>query len=57
VRASLATYTKIDEKLRASLVLPKWPTQINEASVQTLVTLGEKDGIFTGTPDLAKLLP
>jgi NitT/TauT family transport system substrate-binding protein len=57
VRAILASYTKIDEKLRATLVLPKWPTQINEASVQTLAGLGEKDGIFTGTPDLAKLLP
>jgi NitT/TauT family transport system substrate-binding protein len=57
VRAILGTYTKIDEKLRASLVLPKWPAQINEASLQTLITLGEKDGIFSGTPDLAKLLP
>ncbi|GIE75443.1 thiamine biosynthesis protein [Actinoplanes philippinensis] len=57
VRAVLATYTKIDEKQRASLVLPKWPTQINKESVQTLASLGEKDGIFTGTPDLAKLLP
>jgi NitT/TauT family transport system substrate-binding protein len=56
-RAILAGYTKIDEKLRASLVLPKWPTQINETSVQTLATLGAKDGIFTGNPDLAKLLP
>ncbi|WP_229075928.1 ABC transporter substrate-binding protein [Actinoplanes sp. DH11] len=57
VRGILADYTKIDEKLRAGLVLPKWPTEINEASVQTLATLGEKDGIFSGTPDLAKLLP
>ncbi|GIE34401.1 aliphatic sulfonate ABC transporter substrate-binding protein [Actinoplanes italicus] len=57
VRAILGTYTKIDEKLRASLVLPKWPAQINEASLQTLIALGEKDGIFSGTPDLAKLLP
>ncbi|GGN41662.1 NitT/TauT family transport system substrate-binding protein [Actinoplanes campanulatus] len=57
VRTVLGTYTKIDEKLRASLVLPKWPTQINEPSVQTLATLGAEDGIFTGTPDLEKLLP
>lgn len=57
VRAILGTYTKIDEKLRASLVLPKWPAQINEASLQTLIGLGEKDRIFSGTPDLAKLLP
>ncbi|MDI6097076.1 ABC transporter substrate-binding protein [Actinoplanes sp. NEAU-A12] len=57
VRAILSSYTKIDEKLRASLVLPKWPTQINETSVRTLAELGAKDGIFTGTPDLEKLLP
>lgn len=57
VRAVLADYTKIDEKVRASLVLPKWPVQINEASVQTLSDLGSKDGIFTGAPDLEKLLP
>lgn len=57
VRAVLADYTKIDEKVRADLVLPKWPTRINEASVRTLATLGEQDGIFSGTPDLDKLLP
>ncbi|GAA1623366.1 ABC transporter substrate-binding protein [Actinoplanes couchii] len=57
VRAVLASYTKIDEKLRATLVLPKWPTQINEASVQRLSDLGTTDGIFTGAPDLEKLLP
>lgn len=57
VRAILGTYTKIDEKLRAAVVLPKWPTQINEASVQTIAGLGAKDGIFTKAPDLEKLLP
>ncbi|GAA4972984.1 ABC transporter substrate-binding protein [Actinoplanes utahensis] len=57
VRAILGTYTKIDEKLRAAVVLPKWPTQINEASVQTIADLGAKDGIFTKAPDLEKLLP
>ena len=57
VRSILGTYTKIDEKLRAAVVLPKWPTQINEASVQTVADLGAKDGIFTKAPDLEKLLP
>ncbi|GAA0520672.1 thiamine biosynthesis protein [Paractinoplanes deccanensis] len=58
VRAVLGTYTKIDEKTRAAMILPKWPAEINEASVQTLADLGAKDGIFDGkTPDLAKLLP
>jgi NitT/TauT family transport system substrate-binding protein len=58
VRAVLGTYTKIDEKTRDALTLPKWPTQINQASVETLSKLGQQDGIFGGaTPDLSKLLP
>jgi NitT/TauT family transport system substrate-binding protein len=57
VRAVLASYTKIDAKVRDSLTLPKWPTEINRASVETLSRLGAQDGIFTGTPDLGKLLP
>ncbi|MEV6349512.1 ABC transporter substrate-binding protein [Actinoplanes sp. NPDC051851] len=57
VRAILAEYTKIDEAGRAAVVLPKWPTEINRTSVETLVKLGEGDGIFSGTPDLDKLLP
>jgi NitT/TauT family transport system substrate-binding protein len=57
VRAVLASYTKIDAKVRDGLTLPKWPTEINRASVETLSKLGAQDGIFTGTPDLGKLLP
>ena len=58
VRAALGSYTKIDEKTRAGLTLPKWPTEINKASVDTLAQLGGQDGIFDGaTPDVAKLLP
>jgi NitT/TauT family transport system substrate-binding protein len=57
VRAILASYTKIDASTRDSLTLPKWPTEINKPSVETLAKLGAQDGIFTGTPDLAKLLP
>ncbi len=57
VRAILGSYTKIDEKTRAAITLPKWPAQINRSSVETLSKLGAQDGIFTGTPDLGKLLP
>ncbi|WP_236031350.1 ABC transporter substrate-binding protein [Paractinoplanes lichenicola] len=58
VRTILGTYTKIDEKTRGELMLPKWPTQINQASVETLAKLGTDDGIFDGaTPDVAKILP
>jgi NitT/TauT family transport system substrate-binding protein len=58
VRAVLGSYTKIDPKARESLTLPKWPAEINKASVERLATLGAQDGIFSGaTPDLAKILP
>ena len=58
VRAVLGTYTKIDPKVREALTLPKWPTEINRASVETLAKLGAQDGIFGGaTPDLSKILP
>jgi NitT/TauT family transport system substrate-binding protein len=57
VRAVLATYTKIDPKTAAAMTLPKWPVDTNRSSVETLAKLGSTDGIFTGTPDLGKLLP
>ncbi|WP_250008583.1 ABC transporter substrate-binding protein [Actinoplanes sp. M2I2] len=58
VRAVLGSYTKIDEKTRGAITLPKWPTEINQASVDTLAKLGAQDGIFgDATPDVAKLLP
>jgi NitT/TauT family transport system substrate-binding protein len=57
VRAIIGSYTKIDEKTRGAMILPKWPTEINQASVDTLAKLGAQDGIFDGaTPDVAKLL-
>ncbi|GIF07416.1 ABC transporter substrate-binding protein [Actinoplanes siamensis] len=57
VRQILTAYTKIDDKTRAAVVLPKWPTEINKASVQTVADLGTQDGIFASAPDLGKLLP
>jgi NitT/TauT family transport system substrate-binding protein len=56
-RQILTAYTKIDDKTRAAVVLPKWPTEINKASVQTIADLGTQDGIFASAPDLGKLLP
>jgi len=54
----LTSYTKIDEKTRAALTLPKWPIEVNRASVETLSKLGAQDGIFgEATPDLGKILP
>ena len=39
------------------LTLPKWPTEINRASVETLANLAVQDGLVTEQPDVAALLP
>jgi NitT/TauT family transport system substrate-binding protein len=58
VRAVLGAYTKIDQQTREAITLPRWPTEINRPSVETLARLGRQDGIFgAATPDLTKLLP
>ncbi|MFC4065306.1 ABC transporter substrate-binding protein [Actinoplanes subglobosus] len=57
VRNALGTYTKITPEVRAALVLPKWPAEINKASVDTLAGLAVTDGLLTAKPDLATLLP
>jgi NitT/TauT family transport system substrate-binding protein len=57
VRTALGTYTQISPEVRAALTLPKWPAEINEASVQTLADLAVTDGLLTKKPDVGKLLP
>jgi NitT/TauT family transport system substrate-binding protein len=56
-RPVLTSYTKIDPALIQKQTLPKWPPQINRASVETLADLALKDGLVTKPPDLAALLP
>jgi len=57
VRAVLGTYTQITEDVRKSLILPKWPTDIDQASIAKLGDLSQQYGVLTAKPDLAKLLP
>jgi len=57
VRNTVGTYTKISDSVRASMILPNWPSDINRSSLERLATLGREDGIFTGPPALDKLLP
>ncbi|MEU4623471.1 ABC transporter substrate-binding protein [Actinoplanes sp. NPDC023801] len=57
VRAVLADYTKIAPEARAALVLPKWPAEVNRASVDKLAGLAVTDGLLPAAPDLATLLP
>jgi NitT/TauT family transport system substrate-binding protein len=56
-RQVLSTYTKIDPKVIQELTLPKWPAEVNRASVQTLARLAQQDGLLTKEPDVAALLP
>jgi NitT/TauT family transport system substrate-binding protein len=57
VRAVLGSYTKIAPETREALVLPKWPAEVNKASVDRLADLAVTDGLITAKPDLAELLP
>ncbi|XVV16266.1 ABC transporter substrate-binding protein [Actinoplanes sp. CA-131856] len=56
-RAVLTDYTKIDPAVQKSLVLPKWPSTVDNDSMQVLSDLALKDGLITKQPDLGTLLP
>jgi NitT/TauT family transport system substrate-binding protein len=56
-RQVLTSYTKIDAAVIKELTLPKWPPDINRASVETLGALALQDGLITKQPDLDALLP
>jgi NitT/TauT family transport system substrate-binding protein len=56
-RKAIGTYTEIEESVIAALTLPKWPAEINRASVETLAQAAVTDGTLTGAPDLNALLP
>lgn len=57
VREVLGTYTLISPEVAQAMVLPTWPTDINEESVQTLAELAVEDGLLDEVPDLDALLP
>ncbi|WIM93086.1 ABC transporter substrate-binding protein [Actinoplanes oblitus] len=57
VRGVLGTYTKIAPEVRSALVLPKFPAEVNRASVETLADLAVTDHLLTAKPDLNALLP
>jgi NitT/TauT family transport system substrate-binding protein len=57
VRAVLGTYTQISADAAGKIALPKWPTDINRQSVQTLADLAVGDGLMDKAPDLNALLP
>ncbi|WP_234317584.1 ABC transporter substrate-binding protein [Streptomyces rimosus] len=57
VREELGKYTKIPPAVIHRIVLPKWPTEINRASVQTVADLARKDGVLKRPADVGALLP
>jgi NitT/TauT family transport system substrate-binding protein len=57
VRDVLGTYTKIAPEVREALILPKWPPDVNRASVEALADLAVADGLMAQKPDIAALLP
>jgi NitT/TauT family transport system substrate-binding protein len=57
VRSVLGTYTQIKADQAAKLILPKWPPDVNKASVQTLADLAKGDGVLTKDVNVGDLLP
>jgi NitT/TauT family transport system substrate-binding protein len=57
VRDTVGTYTTINDTVRISMILPKWPLEVNRASIQKVAELGAEDGIFKSPPALDQLLP
>ncbi|WAZ25304.1 ABC transporter substrate-binding protein [Streptomyces cinnabarinus] len=56
VRQIVTTYTKIPPAVLEQVTLPKWPADADRGSIEKLMELGERDGLFKTTPDLDKLL-
>lgn len=57
VRDIVGTYTKIDEAVRAEMILPRFRTEINRDSAQKLGDAAQKYGTLENPVDLDKLLP
>jgi NitT/TauT family transport system substrate-binding protein len=56
VRKILETYTKIPAEVITKMTLPKFPTEVNRASVETLAGLAKQDGLVDNAPDVDALL-
>ncbi|MGW3343027.1 ABC transporter substrate-binding protein [Nonomuraea rubra] len=57
VREVLKTYTKIAPDVIAKIYLPKWPAEVNKASVQTIADLAVADGVLKEKIDVSALVP
>ncbi|HEY0450608.1 ABC transporter substrate-binding protein [Actinophytocola sp.] len=56
-RDIIGSYTEIAPDVIAKVTLPKWPAQVNKASVQTLADLALEDSLLSEAADVDALLP
>ena len=52
VRAIVPTFTRVSKELMGKLTLPRWPTEMNVKSTQTLAELALRDGLIAKAPVL-----
>lgn len=55
VRVIVPTFTRVSKELIGKLTLPRWPTEMNVESTQTLADLAVGDGLLDKKPDLNAL--
>lgn len=55
VRAVISTYTKVTPEVAAAVVLPKWPTGLDEPSTTAVGTAAQKYGTLAKAPDVKGL--
>ncbi|MFB0833827.1 ABC transporter substrate-binding protein [Arthrobacter halodurans] len=57
VREILPTYTTLEPDVIEQLTLPKFPTEVNSASIEEIAQISLDRGLIEEVPDLAALLP
>ncbi|MGM7670439.1 ABC transporter substrate-binding protein [Microbacterium sp. A93] len=57
VREIMATYTKTPPEVLATITLPKYPTEMDRASIEKLAAAAQKYGVLSAEPDFDNLLP
>ena len=55
VRSALGSYTKVTPEVAAKLVLPRWPTELDEASTKAVGDAAQKYGTLAQAPDVSGL--
>jgi len=57
VREILSTYTQIPDDVRAKVVLPRYPSEVNVDSLELLAELAQKDGLIGEGFEVGTVLP